>query len=143
MAMKKIVKRSGPSTGGKVTSRVNESDSKNKKVPVTSVTPKATTAKASKKTMTGARKAVAGAAAIATGGAGAAARGAYVGARAASRAEVKSAVSAIQTRAKEIMAKDARLRQPVNPKKAFSQAAKDYEFKRATAKAIPPKPKGR
>ena len=65
MAMKKIVKRSGPSTGGKVTSRVNESDSKNKKVPVTSVTPRATTAKASKKTMTGARKVVGSAVATA------------------------------------------------------------------------------
>jgi hypothetical protein len=59
---KKPVKKSGPSTGGKVVSRVNEADSKNKKVPVTSVTPKATTAKASKKTMTGARKTVAAAA---------------------------------------------------------------------------------
>jgi hypothetical protein len=65
MAPKKPVKRSGASTGGKVVSRVNESDSKNKKVPVTSVTPRATTAKASQKTMTGARKVV-GAAAAAT-----------------------------------------------------------------------------
>jgi hypothetical protein len=62
---KKPVKKSGASTGGKVVSRVNEADSKNKKVPVTSVTPKATTAKASQKTMTGARKVV-GAAAAAT-----------------------------------------------------------------------------
>jgi hypothetical protein len=62
---KKPVKKSGPSTGGKVTSRVNESDSKNKKVPVTSVTPKSTTAKASKKTMTGARKVVGAVAATA------------------------------------------------------------------------------
>jgi hypothetical protein len=58
MAPKKPVKRSGASTGGKVVSRVNEADSKNKQVPVTSVTPKATTAKASQKTMTGARKVV-------------------------------------------------------------------------------------
>jgi hypothetical protein len=65
MSKKKIVKKSGSSTGGKVISRVNESDSKNKKVPVTSVTPKATTAKASKKTMTGTRKVV-GALAAAT-----------------------------------------------------------------------------
>lgn len=64
---KKPVKKSGPSTGGKVVSRVNESDSKNKQVPVTSVTPKLTTAKASQKTMTGARKAVGAIAAAATG----------------------------------------------------------------------------
>jgi hypothetical protein len=65
MAPKKPVKRSGASTGGKVISRVNEADSKNKKVPVTSVTPRATTAKASAKTMTGSRKVV-GALAAAT-----------------------------------------------------------------------------
>jgi hypothetical protein len=140
---KKPVKKSGASTGGKVVSRVNEADSKNKQVPVTSVTPRSTTAKASQKTMTGARKAVAGAAAIATGGAGVAARGAYVGARAASRKEVKTAVSAIQTRAKEIMAANTRLNKPANPKKAFAQAARDYEFKTATARVIPPKPKGK
>lgn len=64
-AKKKPVKKSGPSTGGKVTSRVRDEDSGNKKVPVTSVTPKATTPKPSTKRVAGTRKVV-GAIAAAT-----------------------------------------------------------------------------
>lgn len=67
MAVKKPVKKSGPSTGGSVTSRVRDKDSGNKKVPVTSVTPKVTTPKVSAQRAAGTRKAVAGAAMAATG----------------------------------------------------------------------------
>ena len=67
MARNKPVKKSGPSTGGSVTSRVRDKDSGNKKVPVTSVTPKATTPKPSAGRVAGTRRAVAGAAMAATG----------------------------------------------------------------------------
>lgn len=62
MAKKKPVKKSGPSTGGKVTSRMEDTD---KKVPVTSVTPKSTVSKPSAKQVKGTRKVVGAAVAAA------------------------------------------------------------------------------
>ena len=62
---KKPVKKSGPSTGGKVTSRIKDTD---KKVPVTSVTPRVTTSKPSAAQVAGTRKVVGAIASATVGG---------------------------------------------------------------------------
>lgn len=137
---KKEDSKPGPSTGGKVTSRINKAKGTQ---PLTLGTGGLRTSKISKKQMAGTRKAVVGAATALTGVGGAARVAATSAARAAARKEVKTAVSEVQKIAKGIMESNVRMNKRPNPKAAFATAAREYEKKQLTKKVVPPKPKSK